>query len=353
MPERQCDTLILGQGLAGSALAWELIAAGRRVCVVDDGHRSSASAVAGGLINPLAGLRFTRRPELEDWLSGAERWYARLADRFGRRFLHPLPMLRLFRSPEQRRFYDRRLGDPDSTRLLGNAFTADDCPEAVAAPYGGFRQQRTGYVDLPMLLATMRGWLRDHQALVEGALEPGRVEIGPAGVKALGIRAARLIFCEGARLELNPWFRDLPLQPEKGEILDLVAVDWHPSHIVNGAHWLLPLPSGILRFGATHEHHRVDTRITEAGRAELLEGMRLLRPTAPPPRVVGQRAGIRPGTTDRYPLIGQHPGEPRLWVFNGFGARGGLTIPWYAERLRAHLERGEPLPAEADIRRFT
>ena len=32
------DTLILGQGLAGSALAWQLIEAGQQVCVIDDGH---------------------------------------------------------------------------------------------------------------------------------------------------------------------------------------------------------------------------------------------------------------------------------------------------------------------------
>ena len=46
------DTLILGQGLAGSALAWHLIEAGERVCVIDDGHCRSSTRVAAGLINP-------------------------------------------------------------------------------------------------------------------------------------------------------------------------------------------------------------------------------------------------------------------------------------------------------------
>ena len=65
------DTLILGQGLAGSALAWHLIEAGERVCVIDDGHCRSSTRVAAGLINPLAGLRFNRRPEVGDWLPAA------------------------------------------------------------------------------------------------------------------------------------------------------------------------------------------------------------------------------------------------------------------------------------------
>ena len=53
MPDTQIDTLILGQGLAGSLLAWHLIGGGQKVRVIDDAHRSSASKVAAGLINPL------------------------------------------------------------------------------------------------------------------------------------------------------------------------------------------------------------------------------------------------------------------------------------------------------------
>lgn len=352
MPLPRIDTLILGQGLAGSALAWQLIAAGQRVCVIDDGHRSASSRVAAGLINPLAGLRFNRRPEVADWLDGAERWYAELAAQFGRDFLHQVPMLRLFRSPEQRRFYDRRAADPDSSGLIGPAFTADRCPEPIAAPHGGFLQRRTAYVDLPLLLATLRDWLRQRGALIEAELPPQRIAVDGGGVHALGLHADRLVFCEGARLRDNPWFRDLPLQPEKGEILNLAATDWRPRHIINGAHWLLTLQNGELRLGATHEHARLDDRTTEAARTTLLGWLQTLRPAAPLPRVTDQQAGIRPGTPDRHPLIGPHPGQPRLWVFNGFGARGSLTIPWYAQRLSARLRDAAALPAAVDIRRF-
>ena len=52
------------------------------------------------------------------------------------------------------------------------------------------------------------------------------------------------------------------------------------------------------------------------------------------------------------PLLGRHPDQPALYVCNGFGARGALTIPWYTNRLAEHLVEGRPLPAEADIRRF-
>jgi glycine/D-amino acid oxidase-like deaminating enzyme len=350
MSDRPLDYLIIGQGLAGSALAWHLIHAGQRVCVIDDGHQSASSMVAAGLINPLAGMRFNRRPELDDWLAAATHWYDALAARFTRRFFHALPMLRLFRSTEQRRFYRRRIADPASRRLLGAAFDPAHCPEPVAAPHGGFVQQQTGYVDLPLLLATLRGWLEERGSLLPAQVAPGQIELTGDGVSALGRPARRLVFCDGARLRENPWFGELPLAADKGEILDLRTADWRPRHIINGAHWLVPQVNGTIRFGATHEHHQVDGLPTAAARAALLHGFAALRPGSVVD-VQTQLAGVRPATRDHYPLLGVHPAHPQLWVCNGFGARGALTIPWYTACLSARLLEGGALPREADIAR--
>lgn len=350
MPESRYDTLIVGQGLAGSALAWHLIKAGQRVAVIDDGHRSSASRVAAGLINPLAGMRFNRRPELDDWLRSALAWYEALVPVCGGPVYHPLPMLRLFRSEGQKRFHRRRRDDATTRGLLDEPFEPDNCPEAIEAPHGGFLQHHTGYVDLPLLLDRLRSWLRERDALIASPLETTAVRSGEA-VEVAGVSARRIVFCEGARLRDNPWFGELPLAPDKGEILDLDSEDWRPRHIINGAHWLIPIGDGRMRLGATHEHRDLELRTSEEARSELIAGLHQMAPGARV-TVVGQQVGIRPGTSDRYPLLGRHRDHPGLCVCNGFGARGALSIPWYTDRLARHLVRGTPLPAEADIGRF-
>jgi glycine oxidase len=352
MSDLHVDTLILGQGIAGSLLAWMLIRKGQKVCVIDDGHKSSSSRVAAGLVNPLAGMRFNRRPEMGDWQRASDHFYAGLAAQLGKLFFHPLPMLRLFRSPQQRRFHARRLRDPASRELLGEVFEAGDCPEQINAPQGGFTQRQTGYVDLPSLLGALRSWLQDSGSLRELELSDEQIDLAGGRIKAAGLNAQRLIFCDGARLRFNPWFRYLPLAPDKGEILNLRVDGWQPGHIINGAHWVVPLENGELRLGSTHEHHRLDNEPTRAGAKELLAGLDAMLPSTPQRRIVQHQAGIRPATRDRYPLLGQHPEHPQLWVFNGFGARGALTVPWYAECMTRHLLEGVPIPAEADIRRF-
>ena len=114
----------------------------------------------------------------------------------------------------------------------------------------------------------------------------------------------------------------------------------------------LPLATGSLRFGSTHEHHQLDNQPTNAGRQQLLDGLGQLLCNSNDFRVTAHQAGVRPATRDRQPLLGTHPEHRNLHIFNGFGARGTLTIPWHARRFARYLRDELPLPEASDIGRF-
>lgn len=351
------DYLLVGQGLAGSLLAWQLLQRGRRVLVLDDGHRTASSRVAAGLINPLAGMRFNHSPFVHQWLQAVERLYGELEAMAGKPFLHWQPMVRLFRSPEQVRFFKRRARDPGDRDLLDGRFGPERSGEPVHAPHGGFVQRRTGHLDLPALLEFMRHWLKEQDALVQQEVEPGEVHLLENRVQLGPFSARHLVFCNGYRAMDDPWFGELPFAPDKGEFLVLEATSAEtrqqlPRRIVNGAHWILPHADGFWRLGSTHDHHHRDQQPTEAGRKALLDGMErlLLHPQAC--RIRDHQAGVRPATSDRQPFLGTHAEAKRLHIFNGFGAHGSISIPWYSERMAGWLLEGEPLPENADIGRF-
>ncbi len=357
MNSERYDFLIIGQGLAGSLLAWRLIRQGKRVRVLDDGHKTASSKVAAGLINPLAGMRFNHSPFVHQWLAAVEGCYGELEKAAGERFLHWQPMVRLFRSPEQARFYARRAADPEDRDLLDGRFGPDQSGEPVHAPHGGFIQKRTGHLDLPALLAFLGSWLKEREALQYADVELEEIEVGDESVRIGELRGRHLVFCDGYRSMNNPWFGHLPFAPDKGEFLVLEAAAEDrtahlPRHIVNGAHWLLPHADGRNRLGATHDHQRQDQQPTEAGRRQLLEGMRALLLHPDVLRLRDHQAGVRPATADRHPFLGTHSEYARLHLFNGFGAHGSISIPWYSERMARWLLHGEPLPEHADIRRF-
>ena len=79
------DYLIIGLGLAGSLLAWELLQRGCTIMVVDNGLEN-ASQVAAGLINPVTGMRLVKSADLEHLLPSAKRCYEQLSQFFSQDF---------------------------------------------------------------------------------------------------------------------------------------------------------------------------------------------------------------------------------------------------------------------------
>ncbi len=346
------DYLIVGQGMAGSLLGWILLQRGHRVLIVDDGHRTAASMAAAGLVNPLAGLRFSRPPDVDRWLSAARALYRELGSAFERQYFHEIGMVRVFRSTEQIRFWEKRAAEAAAMPLLGERFAAHASGQSIRAPYGGFRQRQTGYLDVRALLDDLRRRFREDGNWVRATLDYSQLDPETGELKQLRHGAATIVFCEGYRIAENPWFGWLPLSPGRGEVLTFDSDQVLPDEIINGAHWLIPLADGRYRVGSTYDRRHLEAGTTAAGRDQILHGLTQLLGRNIALELDAHHSGIRPGTRDRHPFLGRHANLPMLAVFNGFGARGTLTIPWYARRFADYLDHARPLPPEADIRRF-
>jgi len=54
------DYLVIGQGLAGSAIALQLLKRNRKFMVLDQPHQNNSSAVAAGIFNPITGKKWVK-----------------------------------------------------------------------------------------------------------------------------------------------------------------------------------------------------------------------------------------------------------------------------------------------------
>lgn len=346
------DVLIIGQGLAGTLLAVELIARGMRVLVVDDGHGSSSTRMAAGLLNPVTGLRLTRARQAERFISVALRTYADLERRWDASFYHPLPMLRIFRSERQRFDWLKRLASPDYGDYLQSPLAPEALPPGLHAPHGAGLQQQTGYLDTTTFLEAGRRWLHAQDALHEGRFDWSELRLSEAGARWQAWTAGKVITCEGYRGEDNPWFGWLPLRPCKGQILTLETPDPLPPWILNRGTWLLPLGGGRARVGATYEREDIGAGPSAASREALLREAHAFFPGRVRWSLVAEATGVRPGTRDRMPLVGLHPEHGQLGVCNGFGSKGVLMAPYYTRCLAVALVEGADVPREAGVQRW-
>ena len=91
---------IVGQGLAGTCLAWELWKRGADFRIVDR-ETGGSSRVAAGLINPITGKNFEPSTKIAGFLPQAIAFYTGIEQQLARKFWHPLPILRLASSARE------------------------------------------------------------------------------------------------------------------------------------------------------------------------------------------------------------------------------------------------------------
>ena len=115
--------------------------------------------------------------------------------------------------------------------------------------------------------------------------------------------------------------------------------------------FIIPLGDDLYRVGATYERTDKSNSPTNGAKNELLDKLDTFLKCDYD--IVDHVAGIRPTVADRRPLAGLHPKHRNIIVLNGFGSRGVLIAPTISKQLFDHVEKGEELPSEIDVKRFS
>ncbi|HEX8328468.1 MAG TPA: FAD-binding oxidoreductase [Hymenobacter sp.] len=346
-----CDFLVVGHGIAGATLAYVLRQRGHRVLVYDPGQPNSASNVAAGLMNPVAGKRFALSWRAAELLPFAGTFYRELEQRYEQAFFFETPILKVFASLEEQnsvlaRSVDRPWGD-----FVAGFATADPGLVGVHAPFGGAWLQHGGHVAVRELLAaltaegTRDGWLR-REAFDWNQLDNSSGEAVYAGQ----VRARHVVCCEGAAAVRNPYFSWLPLTPNQGEVLDVDCAGLSAAQVLNRGAYVVPVGDGKFRVGATYRWPPFADGPTAVGREELAARLTVI--TDLPFAVREQRAGVRPAVRDRRPLLGPHPTVPALSFCGGYGSKGVMLAPRLAVLLADFLEGQDEIWPDVSVERY-
>ena len=344
------DYLIVGQGIAGSLLALNLMARGKTVLVVDDGHIHSASRVAAGLINPITGRRHVLTWRfLEFWkflLEDYPKWETQL----GSVFFYQKPLLRFLKTADEKTFFELKYNAGDFEGIDLEYPVKTDSLSGLLVEEAAYQLQQTGFVAQNEFILKTRTWLNKTGCLLEDTWSSLDFDRDPEGVRWKEYRASKVIFTQGFQNDSNPYFKDLPFRHAKGELLELEGPKLDGMPVLNRGKWLLPLSPGRFRAGATYDLKTTDLSVSLEGKEETLHALGELVDWEF--KVIGQEAGVRPALHDFKPVVGRHPWYPELIIFNGLGSKGSLQAPLLAKELVDHLEDGSALHPDSDVDRF-
>lgn len=352
------DVILIGGGVVGLSLAWELAQKNLRVTVVDRAAIGRAASWAGaGLIPPPH-----RAPNLTD----------------------PTCLLRA-RSAELFPEWSARLreetGIDNGFRVSGGLDVALDPAEepALASMTGRWRKQGIRFevvddlraADLEPALTRQfarcyflpeRAQIRNpwHLRALEAACRRLGVDLRPdtptvelltSGGRISGVmtengplQADQVVVSAGAWSEavLKPLGVDMPTRPIKGQMLLLDPGRVLLGRIVeHGKCYLVPRDEGLVLAGATEEWVGFDDSLTNDARDLLWKEAVSLVPDLARARVVNHWCGFRPGSKDSRPYVGPVPGFEGLFVATGH-QRAGLSLSPATAESMADLLTGKP-----------
>jgi len=389
------DCLIIGGGVVGLSLAWELAQAGLRVHVVERGEPGREASWAGAGILPAA-RRTPGGPSLDQLSALSRRLHAAWAERLKAETgidtgFRVCGELHVARTAAAVAVIEKEAREWDAAGLCVERPAVAEVLKREPALVGGVRlggerhavsstqasggrrppgSPRAEFQSPDDILATY--WLPDAaqirnprhlQALVAACQRCGvrlttnaaveEIEVRGRRVKEVITRAGRfaaerVVVCAGAWSEalLRRLGHAFPLKPIRGQMV-LMKLPRQVSRCIvhEGPHYLVPRDDGRVLVGSTLEDVGFDTRTTDEAIQELISFAHSILPALKNAEVERTWAGLRPGSELAHPLIGPLSNYDNVLVAAGHFRWGLYLSPGTATLLREAM-----LGEETEIR---
>ena len=367
MPD--CEVVVVGAGVIGAAVTYELVARGASVTLLDcrGAGLGSTQAAAGMLVPYLEGFGRPLLPLASKSLEMYDGFVERVARDAGvgigyRRTgslqvvtgNQPLGELQEISAEARRAGLDCELLDARAAREAEPQLTPDVS--------GALLMKSHGFVVTASLGGALAAAAIKRGARIRVPARVRRIEQRDGGLVAhldndSAVTAGHVVLAAGswsARIEID----GMPppaVRPIRGQLLQLASDAPPLNRIVWGPRcYLVPSEPGSILAGATVEDVGFDERTTVAAVHDLLDGACELVPQLRDATFVSARVGLRPATPDEMPIIGRSRKMPGLVYATGHYRNGVLLAPLTARAIADLVldNREDPLLAAASPERF-
>ncbi|GGH77877.1 NAD(P)/FAD-dependent oxidoreductase [Phaeocystidibacter marisrubri] len=341
------DALIIGQGIAGTLVSFELLQRNWSIDVADHIEPLTASKIASGLYNPLVLKRRRVVWKAHEMINVVEKSYRTIEKLSGENFLHTTPVWESLPDPGTENDWMSLSDNPHFEDFIGVILSPSN--DAIKAHKVG-EVAKSGKVDVTTMISAWSNYLYSIQSKIDVRIDPEDLVQRGNHWEYKNQLYKNVIWCNGFAEE-HPHFGQLPFSPTKGEVLIVNAPTLTLDHILHGNVFIMPLGGHTYKVGATYSWKDLTPTPTLEGKETLLEGWNKL--VNAECEIIVHQAGIRPNVKDRKPLIGSSHIHDGVHLFNGLGSRGILMAPWLAQNFADYLEGKAELYPEVNVNRFT
>jgi len=319
---------LVGGGLAGSSLA--KLFNERKILFdwyYDDIH--SASHISSGILNPVTGRRYALAWKYDELIVAAKKLYGN--------FLLPIKL--------DKHYTPFKEGNTIEEIILGKEKYLAKLNENWVEVKESYQLRTKDFMQSIKDEVENLGQIKHEEFAHKNLIYDNHYWLYNHNIYS------KVIFAEGIFVKKNPFFKHIPFQLNRGEALVLDIAKNKPESVKKYGKFICPFGE---KFWVGSSFDKVDSDaplLTEKTRLELqnaipnlVEGQNY--------KIINHIGALRSTTLDRRPIVGEHPVDKGLFVFNGFGTKGASLIPWCAEHLLLQIFKDIKILRDISIERY-
>ena len=339
---KKVDYIIVGDGYAALFFAHQLIKNNKSFYLFSEGKKS-ASFVSAGIINPAVLKRFTTFWLAQEQIDSLKKTLSEIEGYTHKNYLIEKPILRVFHDEKEKELW---LKKSNEISFLSNDFIKIN---SIKNPFGCGKVNHSARLNVRDFFTDLMNYLEQNSHLIKEKFDYNLVKTENSTYK--NIQFKNIIFAEGMAVKENPYFSEIPVEANKGHHLEVkLSEKIEEDFTIKKKHFIFPLNENTYYYGGTYDREQIHHKIDNSAVEKLINALAEFYPNDF--EVTQVKFGFRPTVKDRRPIVGAHSEFKNFYVFNGLGARGILNGNYFAINLYNHLENGEEIHPEVDLKRF-
>ena len=339
---KNVDYIIVGDGYAALFFAHQLIKNNKSFYLFSEGKKS-ASMVSAGIINPAVLKRFTTFWLAQEQIDSLKKTLSEIEGYTHKNYLIEKPILRVFHDEKEKELW---LKKSNEISFLSNDFIKIN---SIKNPFGCGKVNHSARLSVRDFFTDLMNYLEQNSHLIKEKFDYNLVNTENSTYK--DIQFKNIIFAEGMAVKENPYFSEIPVEANKGHHLEVkLSEKIEDDFTIKKKHFIFPLNENTYYYGGTYDREQTHHKIDDSAVEKLTNALAEFYPNDF--EVTQVKFGFRPTVKDRRPIVGAHSEFKNFYVFNGLGARGILNGNYFSINLYNHLENGEEIHPEVDVKRF-
>lgn len=342
--KHQVDYIIVGAGYAGIFFAHQLIREKKSFRIFYDDN-ISASQISAGVCNPVILKRFNTFWKSQEQIDYLDVIFKEIEHYTFKNYLVNENVVRIFHNDSEKVQWTKNSSKEDLKSYLNLDFVK---LESVENPFGAGKVNQSCRVDVTNFFTDMLNYLEDNNYLIKEKFCHDLINIKESSYK--DIQFNKLVFCEGVANKNNPFFRAVPIQPNKGHCLKINLDKPTDSYTIKKKYFLFNVKDNEYYYGGTYDRFDTNGNINDLSFKDLKNGLQEMYKEDF--RITDVNVAFRATVADRRPILGRHHEHNNFYIFNGLGARGVYNGSYFSKVLFDFIEHHSSLESEIDVKRF-